>query len=156
MPTSYKLHAFLPGELHNDYEYVKCTDTEVGWYFFLIPFETCPTSTVVVNQIGMKTHFIDYKSEHEPLPEDQRMTEEDYKKYMSHCWPQERDYISLREIIPWTAGGLIAVDIRYFHSSDNFLANGMTVKKSLTMMSKIPEDKFISQHAKVVQRFGTN
>ena len=153
IPTSYKLHAVLPGELHNDYEYAKCNDSEVGWYIYLVPFETYPTNTVVIDQWGLKTHWIDYKANNQPIPVDQQVPEELYKKYFSHCWPQEREYITIKEIFPWQAGSLIVIDMRYFHSSDNFLANGMTIKKSLTMMTKIPRDKFLSQYSKVIDRF---
>jgi len=133
---SYLLQSYAPYEIHCDYNWVKCNHDETPYYFAVIPLETVEANTVVLDQHGPYTHFIDYKNNNKPLSKTEWMPEEEYKKYFSHTWDHERHWVSIHKIFKWQEGSLFLGDIRRFHCSDNFLVNGVRQKECIILFTK--------------------
>jgi hypothetical protein len=148
VPAPFILDSFIPYEIHNDYGWFgtrfELLEDETPFYLIIIPILTCEAKTIILNEYGHYVHFVDYKKDHDPLPINEQMSETEYQKYFSHCWPQERPYISIKDIFTWTAGSLLACDIRYFHASDDFLKNEVSEKRCITLMTKIKKDSFLT------------
>ena len=132
----YLLQSFAPYEIHCDYNWVKCLDNEEPYYFVVIPLETVNAQTVVLNQNGAYTHWVDYKQEHDPLAESDQMSVDEYKKYFSHTWEHERPYVSIHKVFDWKLGSIFLGDIKRFHCSNNFLEHGVTQKECIILFSK--------------------
>jgi len=136
------LQSFIPYEFHCDYGWSEPGDDECPFVVVIIPFETIDAKTIVCNQYMHGLHFIHYKEQSAPLPVEQQMPEEEYLKYFSHCWPQERPYISIDKIFEWKAGSALVFDQRYIHASDNFLKHGLTEKNCISIFSKIKRENY--------------
>lgn len=140
--VSLRLKSFVPYEIHCDYlwsldnEVLPCLDDEEPYYIILIPLYQCKSKTMILNQHGKYKHFTDYKNDHDPLPLEEQMSQEEFDKDFSHCWPQERPYISLREEFEWNLGSLIAFDLKLFHSSNDFAKLGVKEKQCVTLFTK--------------------
>jgi hypothetical protein len=132
----YQLQSFFPYESHCDCGHLRLTEDEQPYYLFIVPLETIDARTIVFNQTSTNLHFIEYKQVNQQLPESEQISEEDYLKYFSHFWPQERPYLSINHVFKWEIGKLLACDMRYFHASDNYIKNGLTEKNGLVLMSK--------------------
>jgi hypothetical protein len=132
----YQLQSFIPYEIHCDSGHLHLKDDEEPYYLFIVPLETVDVRTIVFDQISNDLHFTEYKEVNKPLPDAEQMTEEEYQQYFSHCWPQERPYLSINHVFKWQAGKLLACDMHYFHASDNYIKNGLTEKNCLVLMTK--------------------
>ena len=132
----FHLKSFRPVQVHSDYGWCKCDEDETPYYIFLIPLETVNSYTIVLDQVYEGTDFIKYKEEAKPLPKDKIMSVEEYNKWFSHCWPQERPFISIQKLFKWKAGSILGCDIRYLHASDNYLKDELAEKNCLVLMSK--------------------
>lgn len=133
---SFILTSWVPYEIHCDSKWIECAEDEVPYYIFLIALTPCASKTVVLNQLGYYLHFVDYKNDHNKLPVDQQLTEEEFQKDFSHCWPQEREYISVKDEFIWDLGNLIAFDIRLFHLSNDFSKLGVKEKQCISLFTK--------------------
>ena len=145
VPNPFLLESYVPYEIHNDYKWIEASDDEIPFYLIIIPVSTGQAKTIIFNQHGNGEylHFVDYKKDHQPVPDNERLSEEEYQKYFSHCWPQERHYISINKVFDWEVGSVLLCDMRYFHASDNFLTNDITQKSCITLMTKTKKDKFL-------------
>jgi len=136
------LQSFIPYGFHCDYGWSNPSNDECPFVVVIIPFETIKAKTIVCNQYMHGLQFIHYKEQSAPLPVEQQMTEEEYLKYFSHCWPQERSYISIDTIFEWEAGSALVLDHRYIHASDNFLKHGLTEKNCISIFSKTKRENY--------------
>jgi len=139
---SFRLKSFLPYEIHCDYNHVlnndkvPCLEDEEPYYIIIIPLYSSNSKTMILNQQGKYLHFVDYKKDNAPLPESEQMSEDDFKKDFSHCWPQERPYISVHDEFIWNEGDLVAFDLKLFHSSNDFQKLGVKEKQCITLQTK--------------------
>jgi hypothetical protein len=131
------LRSFSPYEIHSDCGWIECNDDESPFYAFVIPLETCVAKTILLNQMHEGLHFVDYKKSYGPLPKDQQISDEDFQKYFSHCWPHEQEYISIQNVFDWTAGSVLMFDTRFLHASDNYILNGLQEKNAFILFSKV-------------------
>ena len=76
--TPFILESFIPYGIHNDWfgDKIESLDVETPFYLIIIPLTTCDAKTIVLNQYGYHTHFVDYKKEHPPLLKEQQMSVE--------------------------------------------------------------------------------
>ena len=52
-----------------------------------------------------------------------------WEENLSMCWPQDREYVSLKQVMPYQRRGQIhGWPCKYFHSSDNFHTRNLTYK----------------------------
>jgi hypothetical protein len=133
----YELQSFIPYEIHCDSGHLHLEDNEEPYYLFLVPLETVNVRTIVFDQVSDGLHFIEYKETNNPLPDSEQLSEEEYQRYFSHCWPQERPYLSINHVFEWQLGKLLAFDMHYFHASDDYIKNGVSGKNCLVVMTKI-------------------
>jgi len=139
---SFLLTSYIPYEIHCDYGWPICDDDEVPYYLILVTLNGEGSKTIVLDQMGEYLHFVDYKNDHDKLPVDKQMSEEEFKKDFSHCWPQEREYISVKDIFNWSVGSIVALDMRLFHLSNNFSTDDIDDKQCITMFTKVKKENF--------------
>jgi len=138
------LQSFIPYQLHSDYGWIDCDDSEQPLVLMLIPLETISAKTIVLDQILKGLHFTDYKKQSNQLEITQQLSENEYKKYFSHCYPQERPYISINHVFEWQVGSLLIMDLKRIHGSDNFNSSGLTEKNCITIFTKIKKSNYNS------------
>ena len=59
-------------------------------------------------------------------------------KYFSHISREFLDYLTIQAVFPWVKGTLFASSRQRFHTSDNFLANGLTYKRAILAWTAMP------------------
>jgi hypothetical protein len=134
---AFYLQSFYPFQVHNDYQWITVDDDETPFYVVVIPLETVDACTIVLNQIGKNVHFEHYKENNPQLEKKDQLSDEDFEKYFSHCWPHEQPYISIKDIFKWDAGKSLLIDARYFHASDDYKKNNLHEKNCIVLMTKI-------------------
>ena len=108
---------YLPWDIHCD---LTRTDNDHPYYNALIPLHDVDSRTIIFNEISQShNHFWQYKQQNSkslnPVPL------ETWEKYLSMCWPEDREYLSLKLILPpQQAGQLIMFKRNLWHSSDKF------------------------------------
>jgi hypothetical protein len=140
---NFHLQSFYPYDIHCDCGWLKLAEDESPYYLIIIPLESVEAKTVVLNQTSHGLHFIDYKNDTNVLSESERISDNDFETYFSHCWPQEKSYISVNQVFNWAAGDALMLDMRYFHSSDNYRKNNVVEKNCITLMTKIKTENFL-------------
>lgn len=125
--------AYYAYGIHSDYLWGIDKNRKVPHRTILIPLVTADIQTVILNQYGPYLHFTEYKNDHGILPKEKQISDEDFNNYLSHCWPQEKEYISIRDILPYTKGAALSFDRQFFHSGSNFRAKGMSSKKFIVI-----------------------
>lgn len=65
------------------------------------------------------------------------VSEHIYKTYFSHSDRKQFDYLTIHDIFPWRKGWLNATSRTRFHSSDNFLARGISSKRAIVMWTSL-------------------
>lgn len=122
-----KLEEFEPWTIHTDYtKSDQCPGLAV-----LIPLNTKPlnTATVIFNE-ECTDNFSQYISTHS---KQHNHAAHLHDTVMSHETRDHLEYVSLAMTAPWIPGSVIFWDRRLLHSSDNFLAQQVTVKTALVM-----------------------
>lgn len=107
----------LPWDIHCDLE---CDNNDNPYYNVLIPFHNINSRTVVFDQRADEYDaFWMYKQANSKL--DQPIDQETWDSLLSMCWPEDREYLSIKQILPvQKAGQLVAFDRHHFHCSDSF------------------------------------
>ena len=116
------LQVKLGSDLHTDYA-VKRNQQEQDldgdpYYTLIIPHHDYNSHTVVFNESAEYNNFYMYKEKNEPL--ENYISNEDWQRYCSHCWPEDQTYLTLDKACSWTKGKLLGFDRRRWHCSDNF------------------------------------
>lgn len=123
-----RVELFLPWDIHNDLHLHKCAPGFRPLYNFLVPLADVQSRTIVFDQYSNEYNdFYTYKKLHAPVscPIDVKIWEEN----LSMCWPEDRNYVTLKEIMPYQQRGqLHAIAREQFHSSDNFHTRGIKSK----------------------------
>lgn len=117
-----KIKLFLPFDIHADWYSERCEPGHQPYYNFLIPLEDIDSSTIIFDQTTDSfNNFSEYKQCHEKC---QNPIDIDFwNKHLSMCWPEDREYVSLKHVMPLQRRGqLLGFPRRFFHSSDNFKA----------------------------------
>jgi hypothetical protein len=63
-----------------------------------------------------------------------------YKKYFSHIPYSYFRWLSIEDIFKWRKGSLFAASRYKFHTSDNFLANGVSNKRAIIAWTSLPNN----------------
>lgn len=111
----------LPWDIHCDIKRKNVIDVESDpFYNVLVPLHNVDSRTIIFDQRSSSyNEFWRYKEEnpHHPNP----ITQELWDQYLSMCWPEDRLWLTIKEILPsQKAGQLVAFKRDLFHSSDNF------------------------------------
>lgn len=133
-------HSVKPYHLHTDFDQRRMFPGKLNpAYTLIMPLETVNSNTVVFNQCSEYKDLEDYV-EHDggqPVPRDQRVSEEFRKQYLSHIELPYLEYLTLKEVFKWEQGSIHMCDRRHFHCSDNYKANGLTFKKALIFWTSV-------------------
>jgi len=107
----------LPWDIHCDLE---CDTEKKPYYNLLIPFHNVDSRTIVFDQQGTEYDaFWKYKQANNKL--DYPVDQETWNKYLKHCWEEDREYLSIKQILPTQqVGQLVAFERHFFHCSDSF------------------------------------
>lgn len=126
---------YLPWDIHSDWEQ---TDSRVTYYNLVMPLEDANSHTILFDQrLDGSRHFHDYKARNDHAPEP--VPQEIWDQHLAMCWPQDRQYLSIRQILPkQTAGQLQGFQSDIIHSSDNFHDKMHGPKKFVQAMLSIP------------------
>ena len=96
-------------------------DVEVNpFYNVLVPLKDVNSRTIVFDQRSPGYNdFWQYKEENPQHPNP--VSQEIWDRYLSMCWPHDRLWLSLKEILPaQQAGQIVAIKRDLFHCSDSF------------------------------------
>ena len=128
----------LPWDIHSDWFE---SDGSESYYNLLIPLEDADSRTIIFDQRSNHTnHFYLYKQANpkvqDPIPQDF------WDENLSMCWPQDREYLTLKYVCPYQRKGqLVAFKRDYYHSSDSFHLRGVKPKHFIQILV----DKELSQ-----------
>lgn len=134
------LRAFDPYQTHTDgiYGNFGIDDNHFGAYTCVLPLADYNSNTIIFDQMYEKTKIPDdWIRDTNAQPID-AIDDETYEKYFSH---EKRDlmrYFSIETIFPWKKGNMLVASRYKFHTSDNFLANGLTEKRAIIMWTALP------------------
>jgi hypothetical protein len=103
----------------------------------IVPLYDVDSHTIVFNEGSEIKQPAVYISETDPNPS-YSIDDETYKKYFSHIPKHYFKYLTVESIFPWKRGSLFAANRYKFHTSDNFLANGVKNKKALIAWTSLP------------------
>jgi hypothetical protein len=103
----------------------------------IIPLFDVDSHTIVFKEGNQIKQPIHYFKDVEPYPE-MTIDMETYKKYFTHVPIDFFRYLTIENIFPWRRGSLFAADRFKFHTSDNFIANGVKNKKAIIAWTSLP------------------
>lgn len=139
------LRAYVPYGIHTDGvlgEY-GIDENFYGAWTCVVPLDNYDSNTIIFDQHYDKTKLIyDWINEKNPEVLDV-IDDETYKKYFTHMheYTDFFKYISIEIVFPWKKGSMLAASRYKFHTSDNFIANGITQKRGIIMWTSFPYDK---------------
>lgn len=111
---------FKPWDIHSDFFLDTCAPGDRPYYNCLIPLEDAPSRTIIFDQktSGANDFYI-YKAHNHPVSTP--IDEQFWNDNLDFCWPVDRQYLTVKQILPYQrTGQLNAFPRQYFHSSDNF------------------------------------
>ena len=109
--------------------------TDPAWTL-IIPLEDFDSHTVVFEEGSNIKDPYDYIKSIPPY-EPSRIDHETYRKYFSHIPEHVFDWLTIEDIFKWKKGAMFAADRFKFHTSDNFLGNGLTSKRALIAWTRL-------------------
>jgi hypothetical protein len=134
---SHILDSRLPWDVHNDYV-IECSQSQLKPYcVVMIPLQTVDAKTIFFNQSAEYKEFGRYKEENPPIPD--HVPHEDWNSMLGHCRIKDRFWLSIDQVYNWQQGDLIVFDRRQWHSSDNFIDNGLSNKRAIILFTSYPE-----------------
>ena len=124
------------------------SDVASGWK--KSPFPTVPAWTLIIPLDTVDSHTIvfkegsDIKEPQEYIKKvtpysDPTIDAETKEKYFSHIPGDIFNWLTIEDIFKWEKGSLFAAARHKFHTSDNFLANGVANKRALIAWTRVPE-----------------
>jgi hypothetical protein len=124
----------LPWDIHCDY--VRENKGRVPYYSLLLPLESCTSRTVFFDQTADYNDFWKYKKLNQPI--EHPVDLDFWNKNLSHCWDDDRLYLSLKYVShDWQAGNAIFFKRDLFHSSDNYHTRNNRPKKFLQILTDL-------------------
>lgn len=123
---------YYPWDVHTDWYN---EDSSVPYRTFVIPLDDYAHSrTIFFDQCGDYRDFYKYKQQHDPI--DNCVDQEFWKANLSHCWDDDRKYLSLKYVSqPWKAGNVMHFPRNLFHSSDDFYLRQTGPKNFLQILT---------------------
>ena len=87
-------------------------------YTVIVPLVDGDYHTVVFDQQADYNNFSEYKQQNQPLSE--HVDDTDWQRYCAHCHAVDQKYLTIKKVLNWKKGRLMAFNRRCFHSSANF------------------------------------
>jgi hypothetical protein len=130
------LESFYPYTLHHDFAQNYPEDKPNPALTLIIPLEDYNSNTLVFKQqpkmVESKTALEWVENENPPKVKNP-ISDEFYQKYLTHENPYLNDFLELEEIYSWKENVCFAASQYKFHTSDNFLANGIKKKMAVVI-----------------------
>lgn len=114
-------------------------EAPVPAWTFIIPLSTVESHTIVFNEQSEIKNPWDYFQKTKPF-ETPSIDLDTYNKYFSHVQYESFNWLTIEDIFEWNKGDLFAASRYKFHTSDNFLANGVKNKKALIAWTSLPNN----------------
>ena len=125
---------YLPWDIHCDY--IRKDKYRVPYYSLLLPLESCTSRTVFFDQTADYNDFWKYKKLNQPV--ENPVDLDFWNNNLSHCWDEDRLYLSLKYVSHnWEAGNAVFFKRDLFHSSDNYHTRNSRPKKFLTILTDL-------------------
>jgi hypothetical protein len=138
LDTVHILNAYVPYSVHTDVmsaEFDPAGTRSAAWTF-IIPLDNYDSNTLVFEQqhdtIKTLSHWI---AETGAEPHD--IDDELHQRYLTHVDRLDLRYLDVEDIFPWRKGSLFAASRRKFHTSDDFPARGLRVKRAIVIWSTV-------------------
>ena len=109
--------------------------TDPAWTL-IIPLEDFDSSTVVFEEGSNIKDPYDYIKSIPPY-DPPRIDAETYRKYFSHIPAHVFNWLTIEDIFKWKKGSMFAADRFKFHTSDNFIGNGVASKRALIAWTRL-------------------
>jgi len=108
---------YFPWDIHTD---LIRADSYNPFYNVLIPLTDADSSTIIFNQYSTDyNEFYKYKQSHKQ--ESNPIDLDTWNQNLSMCWPEDRLWLTIKQILPrQRAGQIVAFKRNFFHSSDQF------------------------------------
>lgn len=133
------LDSIDPYRVHSDVEsgYLQSSTPTTHAWTFIIPLEDYNSHTIVFNE-GSETKDVgEYTKATQPY-DYATVDDETYRKYFTHIPRDLLQWLTIDQIFKWKKGAMFAAPRFRFHTSDNFLANGLTRKQAIVAWTSIP------------------
>lgn len=135
---------YLPWDIHCDLTRqdieeknvytVEDRDNYVPFYNVLIPLHDVDSRTIVFDQTSTDYNDFYLYKQNNPQVENP-LSEEAWNEYLSMTWPEDRLWLTVKQVLPvQRAGQLIAFRRHFFHSSDNFHTRGVDCKHFVQLL----------------------
>jgi hypothetical protein len=132
------LESSIPYMIHNDFitnhnltahppEWFNSHSPE---YTIIIPIETYDSVTVIFNEAHEINDFEQFKKEY-PGDLSIKLDKQFILNNLTHLYPKDLRYLTLKSTHNWDKGKMFAVDRRYYHCSDNFIKKDIVHKKAI-------------------------
>lgn len=134
------LNAYDPYKIHTDGVYGEygIDERNYGAYTCVLPLDDYDSHTIIFDQSYEKTKAIwDWINETDAKVIDS-IDDQAYQKYFSHERREVMRYVSVETVFPWKKGSLLVASRYKFHTSDNFIANGIMFKRGIIMWTTLP------------------
>jgi len=106
---------------------------------FLIPLGDYDSSTIVFQEESPRTKVvIEWAKNNRIKPNKHAIDQETRKKYLSHITDIELNFLHVEQIYKWERGDCFAASRTKFHTSDNYIANGIESKRAIIIWTSIP------------------
>lgn len=117
---------FKPWDTHNDFHRRYFTGGWIPYMNLIVPMTDANSRTIVFDQQDDNEDvlpFYKYKQQNEPL--NNPVSEEFWKANCTHCWDDDRLYLTLKQDLPdQRRGQLTGIKSKFYHISDNFHHRG--------------------------------
>lgn len=125
----------LPWDIHS--ETSRPEKGSAPWYTFVIPLGNYLSRTMIFDQTSEEYNdFYKYKQTNAKCSNPIDL--EFWNDNLSHCWDEDREYLSLKHVGQnWTAGDALFFKRNLFHSSDNFHTRINEPKKFLQILTDL-------------------
>ena len=133
------LDAFDPYRVHSDVEsgYLQSSVPTTHAWTFIIPLDDFDSHTIVFNEGSEVKNLGEYIQSTQPYTEC-TIDEDMYNKYFTHVPRDLLNWLTVDKIFKWKKGAMFAAPRFRFHTSDNFLANGIKSKRALLAWTSVP------------------
>jgi len=133
------LDSIDPYRVHSDVEsgYHQSPYPTTHAWTFIIPLEDYDSHTIVFNEGSETKNLGAYKEVTRPYNYP-TIDADTYNKYFTHIPRGLFKWLTIDKIFKWKKGSLFAAPRFRFHTSDNFLANGLTSKRAIVVWTSIP------------------
>ena len=129
-----------PYRVHSDVAsgWKKSTFPTVPAWTLIIPLDDYDSNTIVFREGSDLKEPHEY-TKHVPPYENPTIDAETRARYFSHIPGDLFDWFTIEDIFKWKKGSMFAAARFKFHTSDNFLANGIPGKRALIAWTRVPE-----------------